>query len=263
MHKQTWEGGDLERALDRLDRPTPLYEEGDHAIYWLGIAEQSAFRCNCYLLRDGDCGILIDPGSRHHFAQIRDRVAQIMAPESLTGMVICHQDPDVGASMVDWLALQPNLTVFTSPRTQVLLPYYGNSDYRYYDVEAGPEYLLPSGRMLRFIPAPFLHFAGAFTTYDAASRALFSGDIWGAIDTDWQLRVSDFTAHVAKMNLFHTEYMASNRAARGFLQRLEGLDIQAILPQHGSLIGPGQVAAARDYLYQLRCGTDIIYAGID
>lgn len=263
MPEQPWTRAGLEGALERFDSPTLLYEEEGHAIYWLGIAEESAFRCNCYLLRDGDCGILIDPGSRRHFAQIRERVAQVMPPESLTGMVICHQDPDVAASMVDWLALQPALTVFTSPRANVLLPYYGSAAYDYYDIEARPEYSLPSGRQLRFIPAPFLHFAGAFTTYDVASRALFSGDIWGAIDTDWQLMVSDFTEHAAKMNLFNTEYMASNLAARGFLHRLDGVDIRAILPQHGSVIGPEHVAAARDYLYRLRCGTDIIYAGID
>jgi len=240
-----------------------LYQQGEHAVYWLGIAESRAFRGNVYLLRDGDCGILFDPGSRRHFPQIRERVAQIMPPESLTGMVICHQDPDVAAAMVDWLEFNPAMTVFTSPRTQELLPYYGIDEYDYYDVEAQPEFALPSGSALRFIAAPFLHFAGAITSYDSASGALFSGDIWGAIDTDWQLLVKDFDTHEAKMNLFHTEYMASNLAARGFLHRIEGLDIQAILPQHGSVIGPEHVGRAREYLNNLRCGTDIIYAGIE
>jgi flavorubredoxin len=260
---QPWANGNLQGALERLDQPTVLYQEGEHAIYWLGIAEARAFRGNVYLLRDGDCGILIDPGSRSHFLQIRNRVAQIMPPESLTGMVICHQDPDVAAAMVDWLELKPSLSVFTSPRTNELLPYYGVDHYDFYDVEAQPEYMLPSGNKLRFIPAPFLHFSGAITTYDSASGGLFTGDIWGAIDMDWQLLVSDFDSHVAKMNLFHTEYMASNLAARGFLHRIEGLHIEAILPQHGSVIGPQYVARAREYLFNLRCGTDIIYAGIE
>jgi len=258
-----WDREFLSDALERLDEPTVLYQDGARAIYWLGIAEPRAFRCNCYLLKEGDCGILFDPGGRSFFSQIKARVAQIMPPESLTGMVICHQDPDVAASMVDWLELNPSMTVFTSPRTQVLLRYYGKTEYDYHDVEAKPFFEMPSGKRLRFIPAPFLHFAGAITTYDEASQALFSGDIWGAIDTDWQLMVSDFQAHTAKMNLFHTEYMASNLAARGYMHRLEGVTVHAILPQHGSVIGPEHVAEARDYLFRLRCGTDIIYAGID
>lgn len=258
-----WSRQHLEQALDEPDRPTILFQEGDHAIYWLGFSEQSAFRCNCYLLRDGDCGIIIDPGSRYQFTQIRERVAQIIPPNELYGMVLCHQDPDVCASMVDWLELNPDMTVFTSPRTNVLLPYYGKEDYVYHDVEADPAFTLPSGNTLRFVPAPFLHFAGAFATYDSYSQGLFSGDVWGAIDTDWQLLVEDFEAHIGKMNLFHTEYMASNLATRGFVRRLDGLVLRAILPQHGSIIGPEHVSAALSYLETLRCGTDIIYAGLD
>jgi len=260
---QAWGKDVLSEALERLNEPTILYQDGGHTIYWLGIAEPRAFRCNSYLVHDGDCAILFDPGGRNHFPLVRERVAQILPPESVTGIVLCHQDPDVAASMVDWLDLKPSLKVFAAPRTQVLLPYYGRDNYDYYDVEAEPEYRLPSGKSLRFIPAPFLHFPGAITTYDQASGALFSGDIWGAIDTDWQLLVSDFEAHETKMNLFHTEYMSSNLAARGFLHRLEGLKINAILPQHGSVLGPKHVAKALEYLNQLRCGTDIIYAGID
>ncbi len=261
---QSWYSDErINEAVERLDRPTLLFQQGEHAIYWLGFSEESVFRCNGYLLRDGDCGIIIDPGSRLHFPQIKERVAQIMPPESLTGMVLCHQDPDVAASMVDWLEINPSMKVFTTPRTEVLLPYYGRGDYDYYDVEENPEYELPSGNTLRFIPAPFLHFAGAVTTYDTFSKALFSGDIWGAVDTDWQLVIDEFQSHIGKLNLFHTEYMASNLATRGFIQRLEGVKIDAILPQHGSVIGPAHVAEAIDYLYNLRCGTDIIYAGIE
>ena len=253
----------LNGAIEQLDRPTLLFQQGEHAIYWLGFSEESVFRCNCYLLRDGDCGIIIDPGSRHHFSQIRDRVAQIMPPDSLTGMVLCHQDPDVAASMVDWLEINPAMKVFATPRTEVLLPYYGRGDYDYYDVEENLEYRLPSGGTLSFIPAPFLHFAGAVTTYDSVSKALFSGDIWGAVDTDWKLVIDEFEAHTGKLNLFHTEYMASNLATRGFVHRLDGFSIDAILPQHGSVIGAKHVTKAIDYLKNLRCGTDIIYAGIE
>jgi flavorubredoxin len=65
------------------------------------------------------------------------------------------------------------------------------------------------------------------------------------------------------MNLFHLDYMASNLATRGFVRRIEHLAIDAILPQHGSILGPQHVAAALDYLRNLRCGTDIIYADME
>lgn len=254
---------DLLRLDVDMDRPTVLYGAEGHHVYWLGITDVTAFRCNAYLIRDGDEAILVDPGGKGFFPQVRQRVAQILPPDQVSGMVLCHQDPDVAASMTEWLEINPTLRVYTSPRTQVLLPHYGRADYRYYDVAEQPCYGLPSGAQLQFIEAPFLHFPGAFTTYDSGSRFLLSGDIWAALDLDWTLLVGAFEEHIPKMNLFHLDYMASNLAARGFVKRIEHLTIDAILPQHGSIIPGRWVGAALDYLRHLRCGTDILYAALD
>jgi flavorubredoxin len=254
---------DLVHIAADMRQPTVLFSSPGHSIYWLGITDETAFRCNSYLIHDGDQAIIVDPGSRTFFEQVKTRVAQIVDPAQVTGIVVCHQDPDVGASMVDWLEINPELLVFTTPRTQVLLPHFGRSDYRYFNVSEQPEFALPSGASLKFIEAPFLHFSGAFVTYDSLSRYLFSGDIWAALDLDWSLTVESFEDHVPKMNLFHLDYMASNLAARGFVRRLDGIEIDAILPQHGSILDPRHVPAALDYLRTLQCGTDIIYADLD
>ena len=248
-----------------LSLPTTLFEQVSpnrprHAIYWIGLMEDSAFRCNSYLLIDGERAILIDPGSRAHFPQSVARVAQIMSPIEVTDLLICHQDPDVGASMIDWLDLNPNLRIITSPRTQVLLPYFGKRDYQWINSEeTSAECLLPSGRKLQFISAPFLHSPAAFTTFDHASGFLFSGDIWAARSSDWKLLVHDFDAHRANMDRFHLHYMASNRACRGFTAKLQTLEIHAILPQHGSILDQCFVPQAIDYLNQLQCGLDLEY----
>jgi len=92
---------------------------------------------------------------------------------------------------------------------------------------------------------------------------MFSGDIWAALDIDWSLIVKDFDAHADKMDLFHKDYMASNIAARGFVESIENLTINAIFPQHGSIISGDYVVPALDYLRNLKCGTDIIYANLE
>lgn len=242
-----------------MDEPTPLFAQNGHAIYWLGNHEPTAFRTNTYLIRDGDRSYIVDPGSRAGFSRVRERVAQIINPVLVTGMIVCHQDPDVAASMVEWLDLNPAIQVLTTPRTQVLLPHYGRTGYDYVNVEEQPVLSLPSGALLRFIPAPFLHFPGAFTTLDLASRFLLSGDVFASLDVGTKLWAEDFESLASNMNLFHTEYMASNIAARGFVNSLAGLEIGAILPQHGNLIGAEHVRAALDWLAALHCGTDLIY----
>lgn len=250
-------------AEPALAEPTPLYLEGSHAVYWLGISEPAAFRCNCYLVVDQDEVILIDPGSRAHFAQTKARVAQIVAPEKVTGIVLCHQDPDVAASLPDWLAVNPRLKVYTSLRANALLPFFGASGYDFVDVGVEKQLKLPSGGALHFLPAPFLHFAGAVATYDSASGFLFSGDIFAAISTDWRLVIDQFVSHSTKMDMFHIDYMASNVAARGFVRSLEPYAINAILPQHGSIIPQKFVADALEYLEELECGTDVLYPDLN
>lgn len=245
------------------EHPVCLYSDGDHEIYWVGISDRTAFRCNVYLIKDGDEAIVVDPGSRDYFPKVKDYVGEIVAPEEVTGLILCHQDPDVAASMVDWLKVNPGMRIMTNPRTNVLIPHYGVSGYSLYDTSAAPVFPLPSGNELRFIDAPFLHFPGAITTYDTKSRFLLSGDIFAALDIDWALTVDDFSMHIAKMDLFHLDYMASNKAARGFVRRLDGISIEAILPQHGSVIKQDHVPLALEYLEELQCGLDIIYPDLD
>lgn len=249
----------LARLTADMQKPTLLFQSDGHAIYWLGITEDTVFRCNVYLIKDGDEAILVDPGSRSYFRQVKSRVAQIMDPAAVNGMILCHQDPDVAASMVDWLDLCPNCKVYTSPRAQVLLPHFGISGYRWQDIEKEPAHRMASGRQLHFITAPFLHSPAAFASLDAASGFLFSGDIWAALMRSWQLTVSDFEQHRTQMDIFHMDYMASNVAARGFIAKLDALNIHAILPQHGSIISHIHVAEAFEYLRTLQCGTDIAY----
>lgn len=248
--------------MDRYDKPTMLFSGERHAIYWLGTPTDTAFRSNTYLLVSGHEAFVIDPGGRDVFDFVRDRVSQVMNPSDLTGLIISHQDPDVAASMTLWLELNPQLQVLTTGRTNVILPHYGTADYRSVNVSDDPRYLFSHSHALRFIESPHLHSPGAFVTYDETSGFLFSSDIWAAVDMDWRLVVPEFKKHILKMNLFHIEYMASNKAARGFLSRIRGLDIKAILPQHGSIIPASMVDQALKYLSDLRCGTDLLYADI-
>jgi len=245
-------------------KPILLFEDAGHKIYWLGIDEDTAFRCNVYMICDDDEYIIVDPGNRAYFETVKEKVAQITDPKNVGKLILCHQDPDVSASMVDWLEFNSDITIVSSGRTNVLLPHYGISNYNFLDIVVDKQLVFKSGRVLEFIEAPFLHFAGAFTTLDKTSNFLFSGDICAALDIDWKLVVSEdeFMMHETYMDLFHIDYMASNIATRGYVRKLDGKQIDAILPQHGSLINGINVEDALDYLKNLQCGTDIVYSDL-
>ncbi len=245
-----------------VEKITCLYEEKDYQIFWLGIDNKTAFRCNVYMIKSGNEALIVDPGSRGFFEQVKKRALEIASIDEIKGLILCHQDPDVSASMIDWLDLKENLIIYSSDRTNVLLPHYGKEDYSYYSINQESTYTFENGHVLEFVEAPFLHFPGAFTTYCKTSRFLFSGDIWAALDSEWNLVVDDFETHSNNMDLFHIDYMASNIAAQGFVNKIEDKEIAAILPQHGSIINKKNVENALNYLRELRCGTDIIYGDL-
>ncbi len=251
----------IDATVDSED-PVLLYSLDGHKIWWMGIEEETAFRCNIYLIEDNDEYILVDPGSRLYHQELKKRIATIVNPDKISALILCHQDPDIASSMVDWIDINNEITIITSARTNVLLPYYGRSGYNFYDISQEGNYVFKSGKILKFIEAPFLHFPGAFTTLDLSANMLFSGDIWAALDIEWNLVVKDFEKHKQNMDLFHIDYMASNIAARGFVRNIENENIQAILPQHGSIINSDNVSNALDYLRNLRCGLDIVYADL-
>lgn len=244
------------------DAPVTLSSSPDHAVYWVGCQEDSPFRCNAYLIVDGDVRVLIDPGSRmHHFEQVKARVAAIVPPESVTHIVLHHQDPDVCDSLPDWLAVA-KATLIATPRCRVLLPYYGfGGEVPFLDVSPNDNTVLelPSGKVLAFLTSPFLHFPEACVTFDEATGFLFSSDIGAAIENDWCLVVEDWEHHWKTMVPFHVFYMASNRAMRGFIDKIDPFPIEAICPQHGSIIPKPHVRAALQRLRELPCGIDLLY----
>ena len=246
-----------------MEEPLLLFSEGDHSIHWLGASDVSAFRTNTYLISDGDQSIVIDPGNRSFFKDIKKNIKKLGRLSNVQALVICHQDPDVAASIVDWLKFKPELEIIASARTNILLPHYGISDYSFYDTgeSNNNEYVFKSGRKLKFIEAPFMHFPGAIASYDEFSSSLFSGDIWAAISMDFHFTVDDFEEHKLKLDLFHIDYMASGVASRGFAAKLKNIKIELILPQHGAIIQKEYVQNAIEYLEQLKCGLDLIYPG--
>jgi flavorubredoxin len=60
------------------------------------------------------------------------------------------------------------------------------------------------------------------------------------------------------MASFHQAYMPSNQVLKKCLEKIEKLDIDRILPQHGSVIEGGDIAVAIDYLKALPCGIDLM-----
>ncbi|MGI6604836.1 MAG: MBL fold metallo-hydrolase [Firmicutes bacterium] len=204
--------------------------------YWVGFDDEKAgLRCNPYIIVDGDEAVLIEPGSVPHFPIVLRKVASVVDLREISTIIVSHQDPDLCAAIPRFEeVLGPGLKVATHSRAAILIQHYGLSSPFYHVDQNGWELTLKSGRKLKFIFAPYLHFPGAFMTYDPVTKILFSGDLFGAFSFDWSLYAGEF--YEEAMKAFHENYMPSQEILARAMDKLEHLEIAMIAPQHGSII---------------------------
>ncbi len=236
-----------------------LFSEGGHEIYWIGTATNTTLRNNIYLIKDGVECMIIDCGSRGDFKNISSRIMQVAPLEYVNRIFANHQDPDVTSGIINWIKMNPKIEVVTSPFVNIFIEHYMEKmEYRYFNTEINKTMTLSSGAVLEFIPSPFMHSPGAVTIYDQRAKALFSGDIWAAIAIEWDLVMrDDFSNHIESMDMFHKRYISSNRASRNFLLKLKNREINAIFPQHGSIIADRKnIKEALKYIRDLKSGVD-------
>lgn len=207
-------------------------------IYWVGFYDKEAiFSCNPYLIVDGNEAVLIDGGSLGHFPFVARKVFSIIEPQKISNLILHHMDPDLCAAMPLFQNIinRPDLKIISHHRAALLISYYSQSKINFfYPEENGNIFKFSSGRILRFIPAHYLHTPGTINTYDEKTKTLFSSDIFAAFTPKWELYADE--TYGEKMRAFHENYMPSKEIMEKYLKRIGELDIKMICPQHGSVI---------------------------
>ncbi len=219
----------------KLDDMAPV--EVAPGIWWVGFADYEAgFSNNPYLLIEDGRGMLFDPGPGHPIFRdvITYKIRQVIALDRIHFIIVHHQDPDL-CGLIPLLEplIHPDAILVAHPRSALFLPYYG---VRRNILPVGDEDVLelPSGRKLRFYHAPYLHFAGNMLTYDETTATLFSSDIFATFNREWQLYAD--RSHLPLVKSFIEQYMCSAEPLLYVYERLKGMNIERILPQHGGII---------------------------
>ncbi len=237
-----------------------LFEDKDYKVVYLGTYIGAGdVDVNSYLIISKREGFLLDPGGYKIFPKVISNISKYINPKNIKYIYMCHQDPDVAGSIPLWRAIT-DAKVVTSWLWIRFLPHFGFEDV---DTVAHPlpdegESIKFGNTVLEFIPAHFLHSPGHFTIYDRKSKFLFTGDIGIAFLEKPQLVVDDMDKHIECMKTLHERLMASNLALKNWVSRVRHFDIEAIVPQHGSIIPRKYVNRFFTFLENLKCGIDIM-----
>lgn len=240
-----------------------LYQSDRHKFVLLGLGEsrhEKGIPSNQYLVLHEDAAALLDPGGFGLFPILNARIFKYTDPKNIRAIFLSHQDPDVTSGVNVWIEFTgarvylsqlwlrfiPHLDV-TQPENLVPLP-----------DEGGPVEVAP-GFSLQVVPAHFLHSPGHINVYDPLAKILFTGDIGTSTDPTDRLFVDDFDAALPRhIEPFHRRYMASNVALRRWVKTVEKLDVRILAPQHGPLYRGQAIGRLLRWLYDLRCGVDLL-----
>lgn len=210
---------------------------------------------NQYMIVSAGQAMLLDPGGIELFSPMLAAVMKYIEPEQLTHLFASHQDPDIISSLGMWDQILPNAKLHSPWLWEGFIRHFGMENIRFEAIpDEGNELLLGDVR-LQFIPAHYLHSSGNFNVYDPQAKILFSGDIGAALEPiDAPLFVEDFDAHIDKMKYFHQRWMPSQRAKQDWIDRVRGLEIDMMLPQHGRIFTGDNVAKFLDWFEALEVG---------
>ncbi|MFK5893477.1 MAG: diguanylate cyclase [Pseudomonadota bacterium] len=224
-------------------------------IYWVGsYLENDPFQCHAYLIENGNESILVDPGSMLGFESLIIKTRAIIALENIKYIILHHQDPDLCACVpaIEKLINRNDLQIVTHSRMTVLIKHYLITS-RFYIIDHNDLKLVTNnGLSLDFITTPYCHSPGAFVSYQAENKILFSSDIFGGLEESWAFYATKDYFQQAKE--FHASYMPGKDIFNNALRKIEQLDIDLITPQHGSIIQKKYIPQLIEDMKNLDCG---------
>ncbi|WP_022669763.1 diguanylate cyclase [Hippea alviniae] len=235
-----------------LNNPIEIAEE----IYWVGSElKNDKFQCHVYFINNDDESILLDPGSRLTYPIVKSKIKKITNLKNIKYLICHHQDPDIVACVDDLIEdiNRDDLTIITHWRAWALLKHY-DWKIKLYEVEENGWKLKALNRRLEFIFTPYLHFPGAFCTYDTKTETLFSSDLFGGFTEEFELFAKSAEDYYEKLKVFHQHYMPSSTILNHGLDNIEKYPLKLIAPQHGSIIKEEFIKPIIKKMRNMECG---------
>ncbi len=246
--------------------PYELYRDQGHACLMFSDTSNEggeAVQANQFLIVDGDCGAIIDPGGNLAYSELYLGMTQHFAPSKLSAILASHADPDIIGSLDRWMTATPSAKLYVSTLWERFVPHFckaGKTTGRIVGIPDQGMRIRIGRNDLIALPAHFMHAEGNFQFYDPVSRILFSGDLGVSLTTGEHARkpISSLSPLPKGMEAFHRRYMVSNKILRSWAHMVCTLPIDMIVPQHGAPLKGPAVKEFIAWAENLICGIDLM-----
>ena len=132
---------------------------------------------NAYIIKD-EKTVLFDTVKPNFKDEFLNNISQVTDVADIDYVVVHHTEPDHAGSLKYILDLNPNIEVFCTKAAKMYLDEQINKPFKCHVITDG-EVLNIGKRNLKFITAPFLHWADTMFTYVEEDKTLFTCDAFG------------------------------------------------------------------------------------
>ncbi|MDR1755017.1 MAG: FprA family A-type flavoprotein [Eubacterium sp.] len=193
---------------------------------------------NSYLLTDKKT-VLFDTVDKSVREQFLENVSETLKERPLDYLVIQHMEPDHSASVLEIMALYPDMRVVCNAKTlQFIKQFYNFYDESRFMIVKENDTLDTGRHLLRFIMAPMVHWPEVMVTYDSVDKILFSSDAFGcfgALNGAIFADEVDFNKdYIDEARRYYTNIVGKYGTQVGaLLKKVSTAQIEIICPLHG------------------------------
>jgi glyoxylase-like metal-dependent hydrolase (beta-lactamase superfamily II) len=232
----------------------------------------SELQCNTYLRTfhggGADFHWCVDPGSMMDYDVIRANLLSHIGDFAALKLVsMNHQDPDVTGNLVNFTRENQKLTGLIAEDAWRLVRHLNAAPKELWFANKIEDRILrlPGGQHLQMVPTPFCHFRGAVAFYDAESQILFTGDLFGGLNSPGRTHLYGREDDWPGIAQFHQIYMPTREVVSRSLRMIRALTpaVKVIAPQHGFVLTGDFMHTVMDRLEQLPMGIDLFPDNLD
>jgi len=239
-----------------------LVENGAHK--WLILGRDSERPANVadtnqIVIRSDQTTVLVDPGGIEIFPAFLETLSESAPIDTISKILLTSADPHSTSSLPLWRQICSSDLQISAPALLSDLLTHLDADCVLNSIgEDGDTIDITDTFSLQIIPAHHLHGPAAYSVYDPISKALYSGSIGSAVNTanaSGEFVVESFTKHLAFLEPYHGRWFASTRARDAWIKRIDGLDIDYLVPHRGPAFTDERVGRFLDWFSSAPIGT--------